>query len=311
MATVWTRSSGTYKSLFAVCRLRVDGLPERSLLKRLSLTPSRAVGIALVIVGVLLLMLAYGAQSRIDEIGTTDEPALLHEISLLEDQRDVYLVTSIACIFLGLFAVALLGEASTPIIATRSQMVSTARALNDVASGLSLTGNAIFLPAKHGLSMERMFVPATKGSSTPPGVLSDDMVMSPGKDGSTPGLITEPLGLSLLNNIEQELNARLTDAGLEAAEGTLQILKHGMGVMKDFHFKEREGRTVMRVEYSGLLEACRDVRKEKPDTCRQVPCFGCSCLLLAAARSTGKLVNIDDVDNKQDTVVFTLNIREW
>ena len=286
-------------------------MPERSLLKRFKLTPPRIIGIALVVVGVLLLLLAYSSQSRIDEIGTTDEPDLLREISQLEDQRDVYLVTSIACIFLGLFAIALLGEASTPVITTRAQMVSTARTLNDVISGLSLTGNAAFLPAKHGLSTERMFVPATKGPPSPPGVLSDDMVMSPGKDGSTPGFIAEPLGLSLLNSMEKELDTKLADAGLEAAEGTLQILKHGLGIMKDFRFKERDGKTILRVEYSGLLEACRDVRREKPDTCCRVPCFGCSCLMLAAARSTGKLVSIDEVDNKTDTVVFTLSLREW
>jgi len=286
-------------------------LAERRLLAIAKLTPSKAFGIALVIVGALLLVLAFGAQSRIDEIGPTDEPTQLHEISSLQNERDVYLVTAIACIFLGLFAVAVLGEASTPTLATKSQMVSSARALNDITAGLSLTGSAMFLPAKRGLTRERMFLPATKGKSSPPEALSDDMVMSPGKDGSTPGLVTEPTGLDLLNKVEQELNMKLADAGLEAAEGTLQILKHGMGLMSDFHFKERDGRTVMRVEYSGLLEACSTVRKEKPDTCRQVPCFGCSCLLLAAARSTGKLVSIDDVDNKLDSVVFTLSLRDW
>ena len=286
-------------------------MAERRLLAIAKLTPSKAFGIALVIVGALLLVLAFGAQSRIDEIGPTEEPTQLHEISSLQNERDVYLVTAIACIFLGLFAVAVLGEASTPTLATKSQMVSSARALNDITAGLSLTGSAMFLPAKRGLTRERMFLPATKGKSSPPEALSDDMVMSPGKDGSTPGLVTEPTGLDLLNKVEQELNTKLADAGLETAEGTLQILKHGMGLMRDFHFKERDGRTVMRVEYSGLLEACSTVRKEKPDTCRQVPCFGCSCLLLAAARSTGKLVSIDDVDNKLDSVVFTLSLRDW
>jgi hypothetical protein len=82
-------------------------------------------------------------------------------------------------------------------------------------------------------------------------------------------------------------------------------------MMRDFHFKEREGKTLLRVEYSGLLEACRTVRKERPDTCRQMACVGCSCLLSAAARATGKLVGVEEVDNAKDTVVFTLNIREW
>ena len=81
--------------------------------------------------------------------------------------------------------------------------------------------------------------------------------------------------------------------------------------MKDFHFKERDGNTILRVEYSGLRDACRTVRKERPDTCRQLQCFGCSCLLLAAARATDKLVSVQAVDNSKDVVEFTLSIGEW
>jgi len=81
--------------------------------------------------------------------------------------------------------------------------------------------------------------------------------------------------------------------------------------MRDFHFKEREGKTILRVEYSGLLDACRTVRAERPDTCRQMACVGCSCLLSAAARATGRLVRVEDVDNSRDEVAFTLAIREW
>ena len=124
-------------------------------------------------------------------------------------------------------------------------------------------------------------------------------------------MLLEPLGLDLVNEIERELNASLQNIGLEAAGGTLQILKHGLGMIKDFHFKERDGKTVLRVEYSGLLDACRKVRKEWPDTCRQIGCVGCACLLTSAARATGKVVCIDEVDNSKDTVVYTLTLKEW
>ena len=96
-----------------------------------------------------------------------------------------------------------------------------------------------------------------------------------------------------------------------SAEGVLQVLKHDHGIIRDFHFKERDGRTVLRVEYKGLLGACRSVRKEMPDTCRQMACAGCSCLLAAAARATGKRVEVEGVDNSQDTVVFTLRLSDW
>ena len=272
---------------------------------------SQIVGLALLAVGILLLILTYNAQSNIDEIGATNDPVLQDQVSVYEDQRNLYLVGGIGFVFMGLFAIAMLSEPALPALLSQSEMISTARMANETAQGLQLKGNACYLPARHGLTRERILVPATLENPTAPLALSDDLVMSPGKDGSTPGMLLEPLGFELLDRIEHELGAKLAGIGLEAAEGTLQILKHGLGMMKDFHFKERDGKTLLRVEYIGLIDACRKVRKERPDTCRQIGCIGCACLLTAAARATGKVVCIDEVDNSKDTVVFTLTLKDW
>ncbi len=280
-------------------------------LSALQMSAPQIVGLALVAVGIVLLILTYSAQSSIDNIGATNDPVLQHQVSVYENQRNLCLVGGIGFVFMGMFAIAMLSEPSMPSLLPQSEMISASRMTNETTQGLQLKGNACYLPAKHGLTRERIFIPAPIENPTAPLALSDDLVMSPGKDGSTPGMLLEPLGLELLNRIERELNSSLLNIGLEAAEGTLQILKHGLGMMKDFHFKERDGKTVLRVEYSGLLDACRRVRKEKPDTCRQVGCIGCACLLTAAARATGKIVSIDNVDNSRDTVVFTLTLKEW
>ncbi len=282
-----------------------------AVLSRTSMTAYRAVGIAFVIVGVLLMLLAYNSQSGIDDIGATNDPVLQHKITMLEDERNLYLVTSVGALFVGLFAIAVLGEPSLPRIISQSEMISTAIMANEMTAGLSLKGNAVHLPAKHGLSRQRILISAIGTSAEPPKALSDDMVMSPGKDGSTPGMLLEPLGLRLLDSIEEDLGTKLEGTGIESAEGSLQILKQGLGIIRDFHFKEREGKWVLRVEYSGLLDACRTVRKEKPDTCRQMCCIGCSCLLSAAARATGKVAKIEEVDNKNDMVEFTFTLDEW
>lgn len=275
------------------------------------LSQTRLFGLGLIIVGLVLLLLAFDAQTSIDEIGRTDDPVLQERLARLEDRRDVFLVTTIGSVFLGMFAIAVLGEPSVPSVVSGDQMISTARMTGSVLRALSLSGSSQFLPAKHGLQKEKVFVPATKGQATPAKALTDDLVLSPGKDGSTPGVIVSPLGLELLDTVEAELRTKVADAGLQTAEGTLQILKHGFGMLKDFHFKERDGKTVLRVEYKSLLEACRTVRKEQPDTCRQMQCIGCSCLLAAAARATGKVVAVEEVDNSKDTVVFVLDLREW
>lgn len=277
----------------------------------LRLSRPQFIGMILAAVGVLLLILAYDTQASIDEIGDTNDPLLQDKVTKLEDKRDAYMVSAIGALFMGLFAIAMLGEPSSPALLPQSEMISSARLNSDILTGLSLTGNAAYLPAKHGVSKERLFVAESKKRITPPAALSDDLILTPGKDGSTPGIIMEPMGLELLNTIEKESGTSFAGIGIESAEGALQILKHGFGMMRDFHFKERDGKTILRVEYSGLMEACRTVRKERPNTCRQVSCIGCSCLMTAAARATGKMVAVEDADNGADTVTFTLELREW
>ena len=257
--------------------------------------------------------MAYGYSAHLDilEIGETADPDLQQRLTSLEDKRDTGIVSAIGFIFLGVFALVILGERSSPRPVSEDQMISAARMAAQTAAGFSLAGNAAYLPAKHGLSRERIFIPSTMNEFVPPAALSDDLILSPGKDGSTPGIALEPLGSALLSRIEKELGTSVDGAGIEAAEGTLQMLKHGFDMIRDFHFKERDGKIIMRVEYKGLLGACRTVRGELPDTCRQMACIGCACILTAAARSTGKIAVVEQVENDKDTVVFTLGMRDW
>jgi len=279
--------------------------------RSIDLSSSRVIGIGFIVVGIALVAFAYGAHAEILKIGETNDPVLLHRISVLEDQRNVGVVSSVGFIFLGLFAIATLNEPTSPRIVSESQMIAAAGMASGMTAGLKLMGNAAYLPARHGLTKERIFIPATKTGMKPPNALSDDLVLSPGKDGSSPGVVLEPLGLELLDRVEKELDTSVTNAGLEAAEGTLQMLKHGLNVVKDFHFKEREGKWLLRVEYGELREACRTIRKERPDTCRQMACIGCACLLTAAARATDKLVEVQSVANETDDIVFTLSLLDW
>lgn len=277
----------------------------------IKIAPSLIIGLLLVIFGLFLLALGLSSQLNIDSIGATTDPALLERVSQLESERDMFILTASGAIFLGLFVSFILSEKKIASVVPEEQMVSTAKAARDILSGLSLVGNASYLPAKHGLTREKLFIPATSSPVAPPLALSDDLTLSPGKDGSAPGLLIEPLGMRILNSLESQLGLKVADTDAEHVEGDLQTLKHGLSIMRDFHFKERDGKTILRVEYSSFADPCRSIRKEWPDTCRQMSCVGCSCLLTALARATGKIVRIDEVDNKEDTVVFTLSLLEW
>ena len=275
------------------------------------LSLARAASLSLVVIGIVFLAMAVERQSGVLEIGDTNDPVLQERVGNLQDQRDAYIVCSVGFVFLGLFGFFTLIEDAYPRSVAEDQLMAGARLARDVTAGLSLSGNAAYLPASHGLTRERLFVPAAGGESVPPSALTDDMNITPGRDGSTPGMLAEPPGLGLLTSVEESHGVVVAESDIETVEGNLQVLKHGLGVFKDFHFKERDGRWILRVEYGDLSPACRKVRRELPDTCRQVACIGCSCLLTAAARATGRVVSVEKVDNGSDVVVFTLRLSEW
>jgi DNA-directed RNA polymerase subunit RPC12/RpoP len=261
--------------------------------------------------GAIMLFLAYSAQVDLNGLGTPTTPAGEHELAALEGKRNVYLLTASGCLFLALFGAALPAERVAPVHVLQNQMLSTARATGDYCKGNSLDGNALYLPAKHGLTRERVFIPMSAGYYPPKQGLSDSVTALSNGNGSVGAVLLEPLGLSLLDHVEGELNIKMSGAGLETVENTLQRLKHDYSILKDFHFKERGDRTVLRVEYGGLANACSAVRKERPQTCRQNSCFGCACMLSAAARATGKMVRIESVDNAKELVEFTISFHDW
>ncbi|UCE44931.1 MAG: hypothetical protein JSU93_05945 [Methanobacteriota archaeon] len=275
------------------------------------MSPWRFAAVILIFVGAAFGVLAVDAHSSIEEIGETNDETLLNRVTRLQNERDAFVACAVGLAFIGLFGFFTLDEHSVPKRLAENQMISGARTVQSVVRGLSLSGNASYLPASHGLTKERVFVQAADGNSEPPSALSDDMAVAPGKSGSPPGILVEPPGLGLMDTIEEDYGTTLEVVGIENAEGSLQVLKHGLNVMKDFHFKERDDAVLLRVEYGDLMPACRKVRNEIPDTCRQIACIGCSCLLLAAARATGKVVRVEKVDNASDIVVFTLRLRNW
>ncbi len=271
------------------------------------ITPAgRIMGIVFVAIGIALALLALSAHSEASGIGNSTDPQLMQRFADLTHLRDIYLILSIAAFFLGTFAITILAERSINPIPSEAEMISQARIARQMLTGLNLKGNAVFVPAEGPLTEERIFIPASGAKPRLPSALTNDLVFSPGKDGSMPGAFLSPPGLDLLAGCEKETGRKLSGIGLEPLEAELQSLRFGFGLMKDFHIKERDGKIVLRVEYSGLRDACRKVRTELPDTCRQMSCFGCSCIMTGVVRATGKTVRVAEVDNSKDRVVFDL-----
>lgn len=269
-------------------------------LRRTLRSPGVLFGLALLFAGAALALPAYDAHDEISAIGDTDDPELQERLDVLEERRTALSVSAAGCLFLGAFAVAVLSLPSVPATVSAAQMASAARSYRDLVVSMSLEGNSVYLPARDDIPHEKVFVPAKAGGQAPHGQTTD---------GS--GLLVDPPGGELLAAIGKERGPIEKGMDIEAVEGGLRMLGQGMGMMRDFHLKEREGRLVLRVEYGGLRAACKAIRAEMPDTCRQLQCVGCSCILTAVARATDKAVTVEKVDNSEDRVVFTLSLSEW
>lgn len=255
-----------------------------------------------------MLLAALAAHSDAVAIGVSTDPALTREYDGLIHLRDLFGILSISSFFLGAFSLMILTERSINPLTAEAEMISQARLASQTLTGLNLFGNAVYIPKSGALTAEKMFVPASRSRLRLPASITDDLIMSPGSDGSTPGAMLAPLGLDLLAVCEGEAKRSFDGIGLVALENQMQALKFGFGLMKDYHIKESEGHIIVRVEYSGLRSACRTVRADLPDTCRQVSCFGCSCILTGIARALGQPVRVESVDNAQERVTFRLEI---
>src|SRR4030042_3519908 len=92
------------------------------------------VGLILVGLGVALLLVSFLAQGDIDRIGATEDPALQERVSVLEGERDTYLIAGFGSFFVGLFALFTLVEKTVALIVSESQMMSRAESASDVGA---------------------------------------------------------------------------------------------------------------------------------------------------------------------------------
>jgi len=269
-----------------------------------------ALGGAFIAAGILSLILALSAHMDILALSPTTDVDELQRISDLEDQRAVFVNLTFGALFVGVFTIFVMTERTLPADIAQRQMMSQVRLANELVANLNLKGSAAYIPAKYALTHEKVMIPSTDSSLSLP-IMTDDLVFSLGADRATLGIFLTPPGLDLLDGFERDLAVSNKDVGLEAFEGNMQITKLGLGLVKDFKVKERDGETILRLEHAAFADSCRTVRALMPDLCRQAGCPVCSAFLTGIARATGKIVKVRRVENDTDRIQFHLELVPW
>jgi len=268
------------------------------------------IGGSLLAVGVLCLLLSYFAHLDILNLTPTTDQEELERIDDLRDLRGLYINIAFGSLFAGMFALFVLTERTLPAEIAQRQMMSQVRMTNELISNLNLKGSAAYIPVQFALTKEKLMIPASDNSLSLP-IMTDDLVFSLGADRATLGIFLTPPGLDLLDGFERDLNVSNMDVGLEAFEGNMQIAKLGLGLVRDFKIKERGEETILRIEHSMFKDACDAIRTLMPDVCRQASCPICSSFLTGIARSTGKIVKVNRVENETDRILFHLKLVDW
>jgi hypothetical protein len=202
-------------------------------------------------------------------------------------------------ILIGLFMIFLITEKSIPKKISDAQIEGNMDVIRAITRELNLTGNAMFLPKSPLLTQERIFIPLHNTNNTIPQV-DDTFVFSTGTDGKSLGIALPPAGLTLLQEIEPEVDFTHTD--LENIEEKLQSFV-GFNLLRSITLKKRDEAWQLELEKTQICN--NDTAR-----CGQYPCPTCSAALTAVTRAAKQPIRVYDTTHNGKKVTFHLRIGE-
>jgi len=231
----------------------------------------RRSGIALMIFGAVMLVLGL-----VGYTGTT--------------LSSLFLLSGIGTVFVGILTVFLTPERLVRSEVMHRGLISSARALDGILRDLGLRSSAIYLPSKYR-GKPVLVLPVSEKHFDIEDWLKrpSESVLVVGKSAEGCGIAIEPLGLSLLTLVRDELHVSLEDT--ESLPSVIQeVYSQGLELC-DAVDVELVGNTIrMRFVSPLFLEFCTEVVRDAPMLCTNVGCPYCSLALLMVCESTGSLI---------------------
>jgi hypothetical protein len=178
-------------------------------------------------------------------------------------------------------------------------------------NSLGLNGNGIYIPVSENLSKERIFIPVYEEESYELPVIDDETVFITGTSGSSLGFVFIPPGLGLMELYEREMNIKFNDVNVEELAQHLQIMNHGLNLVKDLSIKKiNDSRINLIITKAIDYYVCENNVNDMDNLCIKTGCPICSSILCAITRSIDSKVKIEQVDIKDGRIYFTLKIGE-
>jgi len=186
--------------------------------------------------------------------------------------------------------------------------ISSYRAVfTSFVENLSLEGNAIFIPPYENLPRGGLFVPLHEKFDLDLARLDEGTVfLTEVPNERAMGLFLGPFGWSLVEKYEEHFDGPLEGGGAETVESVAGAVLRSLGLAKRVFIEEKEDefRIIVSPEIS-----C------EPHHCEKIPCPICASVLLALARATKELIEVEDIEEKDHGIEITVRklggVEEW
>ncbi|WP_048150648.1 hypothetical protein [Palaeococcus ferrophilus] len=177
--------------------------------------------------------------------------------------------------------------------------------LDGMVDSLNLEGNAVFVPPYENLPRGGLFLPLHRDFTLDLARLDEEVVFLtdvPNEKGM--GLCLLPPGANLVEKFEEHLEGPL--GSVAEAESASSAVLRALGLASTVYIEEEE---------ENYRVVVRPGVRCSPEGCSRVPCPVCSSVLLALAKATGQLIEVEGVEKKDYGIEIRGKklggVREW
>lgn len=213
----------------------------------------------------------------------------------------------IAGMFLGLVVLTLKSSDYVKRESVITVMEPYRSVFSNFVENLHLDGNAVFIPPYENLPRGGLFVPLHEEFELDLARLDEETVfLTDTPNDRAMGLFLGPFGDSLVKKFEEHFEGSLDGAGVDAVESVAGSVLRYLELAEKVYVEERKGKFKVSV---------RPTFECSPSNCEKIPCPVCASVLLALAKGTGQILNVESLERKERDVEVVLKrlggAEEW
>ncbi len=227
------------------------------------------------------------------------------DIDLPRRTAEFLLRAGFGILLIGILMVFLFSSRTIPLELSSSFLNTQGKNMGRLLGSLNLEGNGVYMPAGGRLLEDRVYIPLEKDPLPLP-QLSKEMVFNVGTTGPSMGISLLPLGLDMVDKVEEETGRRFKDDSPADAEEALERIGKGTGIFRDIKMRLKADNVELRIFHARLKGTCDMIWEEYPRMHEMIGCPVCSASLCATSRILKSPLRIISVRRERTQVIYQL-----